>query len=55
LGYQAQFSSDLQQWSAPDDAGSVLGSDGEVELVFVPMPDPSGRARFFRVEIRLEP
>lgn len=55
LGYQAQFSSDLKNWSVPVDAGSVLAGDGEVELIVVPVPEPLGKAGFFRLEIRLEP
>lgn len=64
--YAWQFSSDLSDWEASDDAPApdwfgaptVLATDGDYQLVEVPYPfflDNGKKARFFRVVVSLVP
>lgn len=64
--YAWQFSSDLADWEASDDAPApdwfgaptVLATDGDYQLVEVPYPfflDNGKKARFFRVVVSLVP
>ena len=55
LAYQPQFSRNLLQWEPSPDAGTVLASDGEIDLMRIPLPESPDDSMFFRLELRLAP
>lgn len=47
-----KFSTDLDDWMGAADPVTILGDDGEIEVVSVPLPE--GGACFFRLEVERE-